>query len=85
MTAQQFVSQYARGTAVHHFACRLISSTHTEQTEAHIALVARQCGLSECGREIVIGHALDAGLIRSSVVDARSTGFGFVPTLVNTL
>lgn len=81
-TASKFLSSYARLTSARQFACRLLTSTLMgEVTEACIARIASECGLSECGKEKIIDAALDAGLVRATIIDAQLSGYGFVPAL----
>lgn len=65
------------------FAARLVTETfQIEVPEARIAHIALECRCSEVERETVIGDALDAGLVRSTMMSSiRSTGFGYIPAL----
>jgi hypothetical protein len=66
-----FVSLFELGSNVRHFAARLLNETRTEATEANIAVVALECGVTESERDDVIGAALDHGLVRSTQLESR--------------
>jgi hypothetical protein len=84
MTTQaEFIGSYPDRSATRWFAARLVTETNGfEVPEARIAHVALECGCTESERDAVIGAALDAGLIRSTMLPTiQSTGFGHVPAL----
>lgn len=82
-TERQFIEQYPMRSNARHFAARLLNSTRSgEQTEAHIAVVAEQCGVSVEVREEIIGALLDAGLVRGTMLTTEQSGeFGAVAAL----
>jgi hypothetical protein len=72
MTEHEFSALFPIDSAKRHFAARLMSETRSaEATEAYIAHVAHECGVTEVEREVVINEALDRGLVRSTMLETR--------------
>ena len=88
MTEHEFAALFPIDSAKRHFAARLMSETRSaEATEACIAHVAQDCGLTESEREVIINEALDRGLVCSTMLETRLcdvAGLRNVPCLVAT-
>ena len=52
-----------------------------DQTEAHIFSHFEDRGVPRSAIDEAIDEGLDAGLFRSTLIDARSDGFGYLPAL----
>lgn len=81
----RFINNWARDSAARHFACVLLSETRfgNEVTERRLEYLAATCGLSACGKDKIIDAAIDANLVRATMIDAHNVGFGLLPAIVS--
>ncbi len=65
----------------------IISSTrNSTQTEAHIfSYLTEICHISRDVVDAAIDALLDEGVIKSTIIDARTSGFGYLPALCASL
>jgi hypothetical protein len=68
-----FIRMFAEHSSARHFAARLLNDLHyEEQTEECVAAMGEQIFASESVREMVIGLALDKGLVHATLCEYGS-------------